>query len=126
VDTAIILNGTNAYCAPDAAAGILSVNNILSAVQWYNGATPIPGATGFTYQPTASGNYWAQVQQNGCTDSTATITFTINPTPVSIAGPDASICTNNQTIQIGGHRTRPIFIHGHRQDRLVILQLQIR
>ncbi|MEO6611526.1 MAG: gliding motility-associated C-terminal domain-containing protein [Chitinophagaceae bacterium] len=100
IDTAIALNGSKTYCQGDPAAGILSVHNVLSAVQWYNGAVPVPGATGFTYQPTASGNYWAQVQQFSCTDTTATITFTINPLPVSIAGPDASICTN-QSLQIG-------------------------
>ncbi len=101
VDTAIILNGSTIYCAGDPSAGTLSVHNTLAAVQWYNGNNPIPGATGFTYQPTATGNYWAQVQELGCTDSTATIAFTVNPLPVSVAGPDASICTNNQTIQLG-------------------------
>jgi hypothetical protein len=100
-DTAISLNGSTTYCAGDPAAGTLSVHNVLSAVQWYDGATPIPGATGFTYQPTATGNYWAQVQQFGCTDSTASIAFTVNAVPVSIAGPDAIICSNNQTIQLG-------------------------
>ncbi|MBK9568506.1 MAG: gliding motility-associated C-terminal domain-containing protein [Chitinophagaceae bacterium] len=100
VDTAIILNGSNNYCAGDPTAGTLSVHNVLSAVQWYNSLIPIPGATGFSYQPTITGNYWAQVQQFGCTDSTATINFNVNPIPVSVAGPDASICIN-QTIQIG-------------------------
>lgn len=101
VDTALVLNGKNIYCAGDPAAGTLSVPNVLSAVQWYNGGVPIPGATGYSYQPTVSGNYWAQVQQNGCTDSTRTEVFTVNTMPVSIAGPDASICTNSQTIQLG-------------------------
>ncbi|HWR34174.1 MAG TPA: gliding motility-associated C-terminal domain-containing protein [Chitinophagaceae bacterium] len=101
VDTALVLTGKNSYCVGDAAAGTLSVHNVLSAVQWYNGNTPIAGATGFSYQPTVSGNYWAQVQQLGCTDSTTTIIFNVNPIPVSFAGPDASICTNNQTIQLG-------------------------
>jgi gliding motility-associated-like protein len=101
-DTAILLNGNNTYCAGDPSAGTLSVHNVLSAVQWYNGLVPIPGATGYSYHPTVSGNYWAQVQQFGCTDTTATIVFAVNPVPISIAGPNASICTNNQTIQIGG------------------------
>jgi gliding motility-associated-like protein len=99
-DTAILLNGKNTYCEGDLAAGTLSVHNLLSAVQWYNGLAPIPGATGFSYHPTVSGNYWAQVQQNGCTDSTAQILFAVNPVPVSIAGPDVSICYK-QNIQIG-------------------------
>jgi len=100
VDTALTLNGLNTYCAGNSAAGTLSVNTAVAAVQWYNGLTPIPGATGYSYQPTVSGNYWAQVQQSGCTDSTATINFNINPIPVSNAGADASICVNS-TIQIG-------------------------
>ena len=101
VDTALQVTGKQVYCAGDPAAGILSVNATVASVQWYDGAVPIPGATGLSYQPIASGNYWAQVQQSGCIDSTRTEVFTVNPLPVSIAGPDASICTNNQTIQIG-------------------------
>jgi gliding motility-associated-like protein len=101
VDTALVLNGKNIYCAGDPTAGTLSVPNVLSSVQWYDGGVPIPGATGYSYQPSVSGNYWAQVQQNGCTDSTRTESFTVNPRPASIAGPDASICTYNQTIQLG-------------------------
>ncbi len=101
VDTALQVTGKQVYCAGDPAAGTLSVNGTVSGVQWYDGALPIPGATGLTYQPGASGNYWAQVQQSGCIDSTRTEVFTVNPLPVSTAGPNASICTNNQTIQLG-------------------------
>lgn len=100
VDTTLAVAGKTTYCVGDPSPGIMTVPNVLSSVQWYDGATPIPGATGVTYQPSASGSYWAQVQQNGCTDSTRTIAFTVNPVPVSNAGPDASICVN-QTIQVG-------------------------
>lgn len=100
VDTSLTVSGRTSYCIGDPSPGILSVPNTLVAVQWYDGSAPIAGATGFTYQPIATGNYWAQVQQNGCTDSTRTIAFNVNPIPVSNAGPDASICAN-QTIQIG-------------------------
>jgi hypothetical protein len=82
VDTAIVLSGISGYCNGVAAAGTLSVNNAVTAVQWYNGTTAIPGATGFSYQPLVSGNYWAQIQQFGCTDSTATIPFAIHAIPV--------------------------------------------
>lgn len=101
VDTSMFVTGQKVFCAGDPAAGTLSVNATVSGVQWFNGGSPIPGATGLTYQPVASGNYWAEVQQTGCTDSTRTESFTVNPRPVSIAGPDASICTYNQTIQLG-------------------------
>jgi gliding motility-associated-like protein len=100
VDTSLSVAGRTTYCVGDANPGVLSVPNTLAAAQWYDGTTPIAGATGFTYQPTVSGNYWAQVQQNGCTDSTRTVVFTINAAPVSNAGPNASVCVN-QTIQIG-------------------------
>ncbi len=100
VDTALSIAGNISYCIGNPNPGVLSVPNTLTAVQWYDGTTPIAGATGFSYQPLATGNYWAQVQQNGCTDSTRTIAFAVNTVPVSNAGPDASICVN-QTIQIG-------------------------
>lgn len=99
-DTAIAVTGKTSYCTGDPAAGTLTVSNTLSAVQWYDGNTPIAGATGFSYQPTASGNYWAQVQELGCTDSTRITAFVINPPPISIAGPDVNLCIN-QSVQIG-------------------------
>ncbi len=99
-DTTLTFSGKNTYCADDSDPGILSVNPAVLAVQWYNGNTPIPGATSHTYQPTVSGSYWAQVQQLGCTDSTRITNFTINPVPVSVAGADASVCIN-ETIQLG-------------------------
>ena len=101
VDTSLALVGKTVYCTGDPAPGSMTVSNTLVAVQWYDGANPVPGATGFTFQPSVSGNYWAQVQQVGCTDSTRTVAFSIGQTPVSTAGPDASICVNT-TIQIGG------------------------
>ncbi|MEP6700001.1 MAG: PKD domain-containing protein [Bacteroidota bacterium] len=101
VDTALQITGKKDYCTGDLAAGTLSVSSTVSAVQWYNSTIPIPGATGLSYQPTISGSYWAEVQQSGCRDSTRMEVFNVNPSPVSNAGPDASICTNNQTIQIG-------------------------
>ncbi|MEO7923361.1 MAG: PKD domain-containing protein [Chitinophagaceae bacterium] len=100
IDTAMQLTGKTVYCTGDPNPGSLSVNPTVGAVQWYDGNNPIPGATGLTYQPTTSGSYWAQVQQLGCLDSTRTEMFTVNLTPVSVAGPDASICTN-QPLQIG-------------------------
>lgn len=99
-DTVISLTGKNSYCVGDPSPGVLSVSNLLAGVQWYDGNTPIAGATGFSYQPTSSGNYWAQVQQSGCTDSTRVMPFTINPLPVAVAGPDANLCIN-ETLQLG-------------------------
>lgn len=99
-DTTLTLTGKNSYCVGDATPGELSVSNSLVSVQWYNGNTPIPGATSFNFQPLTSGNYWAQVKQLGCTDSTRQVAFAINPLPVANAGSDVAICIN-ETRQIG-------------------------
>lgn len=100
VDTTMTVAGKSSYCSGDPSAGTLTVTGSLSSVQWYDGATPIAGATATSYHPVANGNYWAQVGHAGCLDSTRTVSFTVNPTPVANAGPDANICVN-QPIQIG-------------------------
>jgi gliding motility-associated-like protein len=97
VNDAISLTGKKDYCTGDPGAGVLSVNSGLTAVQWYNGNTPIPGATGVSYQPLITGNYWAQVAEFGCIDSTLTIAFNINAIPVAgfTASRDTGCVTNN-------------------------------
>lgn len=98
VDTSILLNGKNDFCNNDPAGGILSVNNAVPTVQWYDGTTPIPGATVFNFQPLVTGNYWAQLQQNGCTDSTATIPFAIHAVPLaSFTSSNDSGCVTNHS-----------------------------
>lgn len=101
IDTTLAVTGKTVYCAGDANPGILTLGTTEPvAIQWYDGVAPIAGANGITFQPTASGNYWAQLQGAICTDSTRIVPFTINPLPVADAGPDASVCSNQQ-IQLG-------------------------
>ena len=97
VDDAILLTGEKDFCNGDPAGGVLSVNSSLAAVQWYNGNAAIPGATGVSYQPLVTGNYWAQVNNFGCTDSTLTIPFNIYAIPVAgfTASSDTGCVTNN-------------------------------
>jgi gliding motility-associated-like protein len=97
VDTSMLLTGKKDFCSGDPAGGILTVNNNLAAVQWYSGNAPIFGATGNSFQPVATGNYWAQVSDFGCIDSTLTIAFTINAIPVAGFSPssDTGCVTNN-------------------------------
>ncbi len=99
-DTTLTYSGLTSYCVGDPLAITLSVSNLLSSVQWYNGNIPIPGATGFTYQPLTSGNYWAQVGQVGCTDSTRITSIVANQAPIADAGPNRNVCIN-ETIQLG-------------------------
>jgi len=104
VDTTMTLSGSTDYCTGDPNPGSLTLRTTTANVQWYNGNTPIPGATGFSYQPTAPGVYWAQLQETACTDSTRVVIFNVKLTPASVAGPDQNICAN-QSIQIGGPPT---------------------
>lgn len=97
VDTSIVLSGKKDYCIGDPAAGVLTVSSGLAAVQWHSGNAPIFGATGYTYQPVSSGNYWAQVSNFGCTDSTSTIGFNVYAKPIAAFTPsrDTGCITNN-------------------------------
>lgn len=96
VDTAIRLAGNAAFCDRKNEA-TLTVQNGLSSIQWYNAATPIPGANGTSYVPVVSGSYWAQVMQNGCTDTTAAVQIDVQPLPVVSFYPDkdTSCVTSN-------------------------------
>ncbi len=97
VDTAIRLNGSPDFCNGDPGP-VLSVNHTLNSIQWYEqSAGPVAGAIGSTYQPAISGTFWAQVSQNGCTDSTAGLPVFAHPLPLP------SITVNNDTGCISNH-----------------------
>lgn len=97
VDTAIRITGKSEYCVGDPLAGILSVNGSSTAVQWYDAAGPIAGATSTSYQPTVSGNYWASLTQQGCADSTGLFPIFIHPLPQANFTPiiDTGCVTSN-------------------------------
>jgi len=101
VDTSMVVTGKTTYCVGDANPGLLTLGTTEPVtIQWYDGVSPIAGANSLTFQPTASGNYWAQLQGAICTDSTRIVAFMINPLPIANAGPDATVCSNQQ-IQLG-------------------------
>jgi gliding motility-associated-like protein len=87
VDTAIRLAGNAEFCDLKNEAA-LSVNSSSTSIQWYNNNATIGGAITSVYQPTISGSYWAQVVQNGCTDTTAAIPVIVHPLPLVSFGPD--------------------------------------
>lgn len=88
IDTALTITGKTTYCVGESLAATLAVNNVSSAVQWYEGNNPIAGATSFSYRPSNTGTYWAQITQDGCIDSTAKIVVSINPLPQASFYPD--------------------------------------
>lgn len=97
VDTTLTVTGKTDYCPDETSKAQLSVSSNISSVQWYNASGPIPGATGQTYQPTATGTYWAELNENGCMDSTRSVGVLIYPFPAASFYPDqdTSCVTNN-------------------------------
>jgi len=60
---------------------------------WYNGTTPILGATSPSYQATVSGNYSAQLHDIGCTIPSNSIALTFNALPtLSLTVSSNTIC----------------------------------
>lgn len=89
VDTVIRLSGPPGFCVGQTGP-TLSVNPSTS-IQWYEGNNLIPGATGTTLQPQVPGQYWAQISQGGCTDSTRRIQISVFALPL------ASFTVNSDT-----------------------------
>jgi minor extracellular serine protease Vpr len=64
--------------------GINLVSSSNSGNQWYLNNTPIAGATGQTYSPSASGTYYVQVtNSNGCSENSAPFNFAYTPAPIA-------------------------------------------
>lgn len=60
---------------------------------WYNGSTPITGATSAIYQATVSGNYSVKLNNIGCTVPSNSIALTFNALPtISLTTSSNSIC----------------------------------
>ncbi len=81
VDTASTFSGPVSYCPGETVNNLIAVSNPTSAVQWYIDNTAITGAASLTWQPSVTGNYWAQIRQNGCIDSTRVHVIALSPQP---------------------------------------------
>lgn len=106
IDDAIVVTGNADFCDGELPPA-LSVNNTVPGIQWYNNSSPITGATTAVYQPVIMGNYWAQLLQNGCMDSTSVITVAPHRIPLVSFYPDEdSLCFTNNTFNF--HNTTTI------------------
>jgi len=67
--------------------------------QWYNGASPIGGATSATYSAATSGSYSVTVTDNTPTTSpnSAPVSITVNALLTAVASGTASICAGGST-----------------------------
>lgn len=108
VDTALTFTGKKDFCAGETIAAALSVNSNSASVQWYNGANAIPGATGTSYQPVTTGNYWAAITQTGCVDSTLKTAIAVHPIPLpSFTANRDTGCITNNSFQLTNTSTIP-------------------
>jgi gliding motility-associated-like protein len=97
VDTVLQFAGPNDFCDQQTPA-TLTLNAGLSAIQWYDGTTPVAGATAQSFVPTVSGNYWAQVSQGGCIDTTRSVQINVHPLPaagITVTNDSLCITSNN-------------------------------
>lgn len=97
-DTAIQVSGVTSGCSNQPINTTFQVTNLATNIQWYNNAAPVSGANNSTYTPAASGSYWAQFSQAGCTDSTRPVSFIIYPSPQAAynnSAKDTQCITNN-------------------------------
>ncbi len=77
----ITASGPLTICENDSI--VLSIDDTVNQVQWYDTTGILAGANSISYMPLASGVYYAVVTSpDGCTSSSVTTTVTINPLPI--------------------------------------------
>ncbi len=104
IDTALLVTGKTNYCTAEVYNNSLTVSNLSSAIQWLNNNIPIAGETGQVYRPLAAGAYRAKFFQNGCIDTTRTVTFSDHVSPLAryTVNKDTQCVSNNNFIFTNG------------------------
>jgi hypothetical protein len=74
---------------------------------WYDGSTPLAGATSATYNATVTGNYSVKLDNVGCTIPSNSVSLTFNAIPtLSLTASSNSICsTQTLSLTISGAST---------------------
>jgi len=70
--------------------------------QWSENGETISGATNSSYQASSAGDFSVQVDSNGCSSSSSTVTITVNPLPVIYLGNDTTVCDTSGLILDAG------------------------
>lgn len=87
--------GTRSICADSSQKYTSVVTGSGLTYQWFNGATPITGATKDTFSTSTAGNYTMRVYLGSCSDTSNVATLIINPLPTSSftkTGTTGAIC----------------------------------
>ncbi len=95
----ITAGGTTTFCNGNNVS--LSSSTLPGATYtWYNGATPITGATSSSYNATAAGSYSVQLSNVGCNINSNSISVTVNPLPnVTVSTMGATTFCQGNTVQ---------------------------
>jgi hypothetical protein len=96
-------SGSTTFC--DGASVVLDANAGAGyTYQWYNGSSPIGGATSSSYTATASGNYSVKVSAgNSCEATSSVIPVTVNPSPnVTVTPASVTSFCQGGSVQLNG------------------------
>ncbi len=96
-DAGITISGSATVCAPATSKQLNASTTATSpSYQWRRNGVTIAGASGSSYNATASGSYTVVVTSNGCSSSSApqVINFGTQPA-VSAAASSANVCAGN-------------------------------
>ncbi|HVF95767.1 MAG TPA: T9SS type B sorting domain-containing protein [Flavisolibacter sp.] len=107
VDTSSTAGGKTVYCRGETFQTTLSVLNTGAQVQWFSGNNAIASANALIYQPTTAGNYWAEVRESGCVDTTRPYTLTYAAFPKADFSLNKEIQCLNQPISFINKSTIP-------------------
>jgi len=90
--------GTRSICADSAQKFTSVITGSGLTYQWFNGATPITGATKDTFSASVAGNYTLRVYLGTCSDTSNVATLIVNPLPASSftkTGTTGAICVGS-------------------------------
>lgn len=95
----ITAGGATTFCNGNSVS--LSSSTLPGATYtWYNGATPITGATSSSYNATAAGSYSVQLNNVGCNINSNSIAVSVNPLPnVTVSTVGATTFCQGNTVQ---------------------------
>lgn len=92
--------GAPLFCAGDSAT-LVATGDSIASYQWYNGPTPVDGATDSTYTATVTGDYTVVVTNSyGCSVASTPLTITANTVPAAMVTPEGltTVCPGGSLV----------------------------
>jgi len=94
VDTSATVSGKLIYCPGENLNTSLTLNNTAATIQWYQNSSSLSGATSNIYQPQNLNDniYWAELKQNGCTDTSRSFRVYTSGVPDAVFETEKLLC----------------------------------